>query len=77
MRNIRLKAHHASLGCWRLDALHGQMFSLVIPALMAAFGIYNADAGLRGSVTLFFRAFGGWLGGAPNDRFGWVRGAAC
>lgn len=63
----------ASFGGWALDALDVQMFSLAIPALIAAFGITRAEAGLLGSVTLFFGAFGGWLGGALGDRFGRVR----
>jgi MFS family permease len=62
----------ASFGGWALDALDVQMFSLAIPALITAFGISKADAGLLGSVTLFFGAFGGWLGGALGDRFGRV-----
>jgi MFS family permease len=62
----------ASFGGWALDALDVQMFSLAIPALIVAFGISKSDAGLLGSVTLFFGAFGGWLGGALGDRFGRV-----
>ncbi|CCE09943.1 putative 4-methylmuconolactone transporter [Bradyrhizobium sp. STM 3843] len=62
----------ASFGGWALDALDVQMFSLAIPALIAAFGITKAQAGLLGSITLFFGAFGGWLGGALGDRFGRV-----
>jgi MFS family permease len=63
----------ASFGGWALDALDVQMFSLAIPALIAAFAISKADAGLLGSITLFFGAFGGWLGGALGDRFGRVK----
>jgi len=63
----------ASFGGWALDALDVQMFSLAIPALIVAFGISKSDAGLLGSVTLFFGAFGGWLGGALGDRFGRVK----
>jgi MFS family permease len=63
----------ASFGGWALDALDVQMFGLAIPALIAAFGISKADAGLLGSVTLFFGAFGGWFGGALGDRFGRVK----
>lgn len=63
----------ASFGGWALDALDVQMFGLAIPALIAAFHISKADAGLLGSVTLFFGAFGGWLGGALGDRFGRVK----
>jgi MFS family permease len=62
----------ASFGGWALDALDVQMFSLAIPALIAAFAISRADVGLLGSVTLFFGAFGGWLGGALGDRYGRV-----
>ncbi|MDN4981676.1 MFS transporter [Bradyrhizobium sp. WYCCWR 13022] len=63
----------ASFGGWALDALDVQMFGLAIPALIAAYHISKADAGLLGSVTLFFGAFGGWLGGALGDRFGRVK----
>ncbi|MGC2084308.1 MAG: MFS transporter, partial [Bradyrhizobium sp.] len=62
----------ASFGGWALDALDVQMFSLAIPALIAAFGINKSEAGLLGSITLFFGAFGGWLGGALGDRYGRV-----
>ncbi len=63
----------ASFGGWGLDALDVQMFGLVIPALIAAFGLTNAEAGLLGSITLFFGALGGWVGGALGDRFGRVK----
>jgi MFS family permease len=63
----------ASFGGWGLDALDVQMFGLVIPALIATFGITKAEAGLLGSITLFFGAIGGWVGGALGDRFGRVR----
>ena len=63
----------ASFGGWGLDALDVQMLSLAIPALIAAFGITKAQAGLLGSITLFFGAFGGWLGGTLGDRFGRVK----
>ena len=63
----------ASFGGWGLDALDVQMFGLAIPALILAFSVTKAEAGLLGSVTLFFGAFGGWLGGALGDRFGRVR----
>jgi MFS family permease len=62
----------ASFGGWALDALDVQMFSLAIPALIAAFAITKTDAGLLGSITLFFGAFGGWLGGTLGDRYGRV-----
>ena len=67
------KTFWASFGGWGLDAFDVQMFGLAIPALIVAFQISKADAGLLGSITLFFGAFGGWLGGALGDRFGRVK----
>jgi MFS family permease len=71
--HLERRTFWASFGGWALDALDVQMFSLAIPALIAAFGISKAEAGFLGSITLFFGAFGGWLGGALGDRFGRVK----
>ncbi len=56
-----------------LDAMDVQMFSFAIPAIIAAFAITNADAGLIGTATLLSSAFGGWFAGALSDRVGRVR----
>ena len=50
-----------------------QILSFAFPAIIAAFAISNADAGLIGTATLFASAFGGWFAGALSDRFGRVR----
>jgi MFS family permease len=50
-----------------------QIFSFAIPAIIAAFAISNAEAGLIGTATLLTSAFGGWFAGALSDRFGRVR----
>jgi len=63
----------ACFGGWALDAMDVQIFSFVIPAIIAAFAISNADAGLIGTVTLLSSAFGGWFAGVLADRFGRVR----
>ncbi len=63
----------ACIGGWILDAMDVQIFSFAIPAIIAAFAITNADAGLIGTATLLTSAFGGWLAGALSDRFGRVR----
>ena len=63
----------ACFGGWALDAMDVQIFSFVIPAIVVAFGISNADAGLIGTVTLLTSAFGGWVAGILADRFGRVR----
>jgi MFS family permease len=66
-------AFWASTGGWVLDAMDVQIYSFAIPAIIAAFALTNADAGLIGTVTLLSSAFGGWFAGALSDRFGRVR----
>src|SRR5437763_16901491 len=63
----------ACFGGWALDAMDVQIFSFAILAIIAAFQISNADAGLIGTVTLLTSAFGGWVAGALSDRFCRVR----
>jgi MFS family permease len=63
----------ACFGGWALDAMDVQIFSFAIPAIIAAFAISKADAGLIGTATLLTSAFGGWFAGAVSDRFGRVR----
>lgn len=67
------KTFWACIGGWMLDAMDVQIFSFAIPAIVAAFAITNAQAGVIGTVTLLTSAFGGWLAGALSDRFGRVR----
>lgn len=63
----------ACFGGWALDALDVQMFSLVIPAMIAEWAISKTDAGLVSGATLVASALGGWIAGALADRFGRVR----
>lgn len=63
----------ACFGGWSLDALDVQIFSFVIPSLLAVWGITTAEAGVLATVTLLVSSFGGWLAGAASDRFGRVR----
>lgn len=63
-------------GCfsgWGLDALDVQMFTLVIPALIAAYGMDKTQAGWISGATLVSSALGGWIAGALSDRIGRVR----
>lgn len=63
-------------GCfagWALDAIDAQLFSLVIPTLIATWGIAKGQAGLIGAVTLVGGALGGLLAGVLSDRVGRVR----
>lgn len=63
----------ACFGGWALDALDVQAYSFTIPALVALWGISNAQAGLLGTVTLLLSALGGWATGMLSDRYGRAR----
>ena len=63
----------ACFGGWSLDALDVQIFSFVIPALLAIWGISTAQAGELATITLLVSAFGGWIAGALADRIGRVK----
>lgn len=63
----------ACFGGWALDALDVQMFSLVIPAIIAEWGISRTEAGVVSGATLVASALGGWVAGALSDRYGRVR----
>jgi MFS family permease len=63
----------ACIGGWALDAMDVQMFSFVIPALIATWGITRGEAGALQTAALLMSAVGGWLAGWIADRFGRVR----
>ncbi|MDN7674453.1 MFS transporter [Burkholderia oklahomensis] len=63
----------ACFGGWALDALDVQMFSLVIPAIIAEWSLSRTQAGFVGGATLVASAIGGWAAGMLSDRFGRVR----
>ena len=67
------KTFWACFGGWALDAMDVQLYSFVIPTLMAAWSISRADAGLLATVTLLVSAAGGWAAGILADRIGRVR----
>lgn len=76
LRQLSARERTTMLGCfagWALDALDVQVFSFVIPTLIASWGLSNGQAGLLGTVTLLLSAFGGWIAGALCDRYGRVR----
>ncbi|MGF6380753.1 MFS transporter [Paraburkholderia atlantica] len=63
----------ACFGGWALDSLDVQMFSLVIPAIIAEWSISRTQAGLVSGVTLVASALGGWIAGMVSDRLGRVK----
>jgi MFS family permease len=63
----------ACFGGWALDALDVQIYSFVVPALIAVWHISNAQAGLLATSALVISAFGGWIAGMFADRVGRAR----
>ncbi|MDP9085134.1 MAG: MFS transporter [Pseudomonadota bacterium] len=70
-RNER-RTFGAAIGGWALDAMDVQIYSLVIPTLIAVWGITRGQAGIIGTAALLVSAVGGWLAGWLADRFGRV-----
>src|SRR6476646_10698813 len=66
-------AFAACVGGWALDAMDVQIYSFVIPALIATWGITRGEAGALGTAALLVSAVGGWLAGWFADRYGRVR----
>ena len=58
----------ACFGGWALDALDVQIYTFVVPALIALWHITNAQAGLLATSALVISAFGGWIAGMLADR---------
>jgi MFS family permease len=76
MRDLNGRERHTMVACfggWSLDALDVQIFSFVIPSLLAIWHISTAEAGELATITLLISAFGGWIAGAVADRIGRVR----
>jgi MFS family permease len=67
------RAFAACVGGWALDAMDVQLYSFVIPTLIAIWGITRAQAGELGTAALLVSAVGGWLAGWLADRYGRVR----
>ena len=63
----------ACFGGWSLDAFDVQMYSFVIPTVIAVWGLTRGEAGLIGTVTLLVSSLGGWFSGTLADRFGRVK----
>ena len=63
----------ACFGGWALDALDVQIYTFVVPALIAVWHITNAQAGLLATGALVISAFGGWIAGMFADRVGRAR----
>jgi MFS family permease len=62
----------ACVGGWALDAMNVQLYSFVIPALIAVWGLTRGQAGVLGTAALLVSAAGGWFAGWFADRYGRV-----
>lgn len=63
----------ACMGGWGLDGMDVQIYSFVIPALIAGWGISQGQAGQVATAASLASALGGWLAGILADRIGRVR----
>ena len=76
MRDLNAKERRTMAACfggWALDAFDVQMYSFVIPTVIALWGLSRGEAGVIGTVTLLISSLGGWFSGTLSDRFGRVR----
>jgi MFS family permease len=76
LRDLGTRERRACVACvggWALDAMDVQIYSFLIPTLMAVWGISRGQAGELATAALLVSALGGWLAGWAADRFGRVR----
>ncbi|WP_350600917.1 MFS transporter [Pseudomonas sp. 65/3-MNA-CIBAN-0223] len=67
------KTFWACFSGWALDTYDAQMFSFLLPTLMAVWQISKGEAGILGTAALLSAALGGWAAGILSDRYGRVR----
>lgn len=67
------KTFWACFSGWALDTYDAQMFSFLLPALMAVWQISKGEAGVLGTAALLSASIGGWVAGILADRYGRVR----
>ncbi|HLI85426.1 MAG TPA: MFS transporter [Bryobacteraceae bacterium] len=75
LRDLGWRERRACVACvggWALDAMDVQIYSFVVPALMASWGITRGQAGELATAALLVSALGGWIAGWVADRFGRV-----
>ncbi len=73
LKTAERRTFWACFGGWALDALDVQIYSFVVPALIALWHISNAQAGLLATSALMISALGGWVAGMLADRVGRAR----
>ena len=76
LRDLNSRERRTMLACWggwTLDGFDQQLYSYVVPTVIALWGMSTGAAGTIGTVTVVTSAFGGWFAGALADGFGRVR----
>jgi MFS family permease len=76
LRDLNNRERGTMLACWggwTLDGFDGQLYSYVVPTVIALWGISAGTAGTIGTVALLTSSLGGWVTGSLSDRFGRVR----
>ncbi len=76
LRDLTSPERRTMLACWggwTLDGFDQQLYSYVVPTVIAVWGMSTGAAGTIGTVTVVTSAFGGWFAGTLSDRFGRVR----
>ncbi|MBD1552470.1 MFS transporter [Pseudomonas typographi] len=67
------KTFWACFSGWALDTYDAQMFSFLLPTLMAVWQISKGEAGVLGTAALLSASLGGWIAGILSDRYGRTR----
>src|SRR3954465_7273593 len=76
LRDLTSRERRTMLACWggwTLDGFDQQLYSYVVPTIIAVWGMSTGAAGTIGTVTVVTSSFGGWFAGALADRYGRVR----
>ena len=76
LRDLTSRERRTMLACWggwTLDGFDQQLYSYVVPTIIAVWGMSTGVAGTIGTVTVVTSSFGGWFAGALADRYGRVR----
>jgi MFS family permease len=55
---------------WALDAMDVQIYAVVMPTLIALWGLSKGQAGMLGTSALLVSSLGGWIAGILADRIG-------
>ena len=67
------KTFWACYAGWALDSYDMQIFSFLLPVIMATWALTQTQVGLIGTVALVVTAIGGWIAGILADRYGRVK----